>query len=189
MAARPWRANRWLRVIPAGVWRWSCWSRSRRPGSGSTRAIRRSLRPLMGPGPGPSGVAPSGSAVGASRPGDRWRRKKGAGRSCRAGFGVRREPGLHRGDRARRVRVLTAAAAFIHAHGQVGAERTAEVVNGLFGTAVSTARIRKIAARPAGGLFGFEADFKIALQAGAAEGTVRIGRRCSSRYCGPTGWR
>ena len=59
----------------------------------------------------------------------------------------------------------TAAAAFIHAHGQVGAERTAEAVNGLFSTAVSTGWIGKVAARPAGCLFGFEADAKLALLA------------------------
>jgi transposase len=58
---------------------------------------------------------------------------------------------------------LTAAAALVHAHGQVGDERTAEVVNGLFGTAVSTAWIGKIASRLAGCLFGFEADAKLAM--------------------------
>ena len=58
---------------------------------------------------------------------------------------------------------LTAAAAFIHAHGQVGNERTAEVVNGLFGTEVSTGWIGKIAVRLAGTLLGFEADAETAL--------------------------
>lgn len=60
---------------------------------------------------------------------------------------------------------LSAAAAFVHAHGQLGHERTAEVVNGLFGTAVSPGWIGKIAVRLAGGLFGFEADAKTALLA------------------------
>ena len=60
---------------------------------------------------------------------------------------------------------LTAAAAFVHAHGQLGHERSAEVVNGLFGTAVSTGWIGKVAARLAGTLFGFEADVKTALLA------------------------
>jgi transposase len=60
---------------------------------------------------------------------------------------------------------LTAAAALVHAHGQVGNERTAEVVNGLFGTGVSTGWVGKIASRLAGALFGFEADAKTALLA------------------------
>jgi transposase len=58
---------------------------------------------------------------------------------------------------------LTAAAALVHAHGQVGNERTAEVINGLFGTAVSTGWIGKVAGRLAAALFGFEADAKLAL--------------------------
>jgi transposase len=60
---------------------------------------------------------------------------------------------------------LTAAAAFLHAHGQLGHERTAEVVGGLFGTNVSPGWIGKIAGRLAAGLFGFEADAKTALLA------------------------
>ena len=60
---------------------------------------------------------------------------------------------------------LTAAAAFLHAHGQVGNERTAEVINGLFGTAVSTGWVGKIAVRLADSLFGFEDDLKPALLA------------------------
>jgi transposase len=60
---------------------------------------------------------------------------------------------------------LTAAAALVHSHGQVGNERTAEVVNGLFGTAVSPGWIGKIAGRLADALFGFEVDTKTALLA------------------------
>ena len=60
---------------------------------------------------------------------------------------------------------VTAAAAFPHAHGQLGTERTAEVVNGLFGTQVSAGWIGKVAVRLAGCLFGFEADVKTALPA------------------------
>lgn len=60
---------------------------------------------------------------------------------------------------------LTAAAAFVHAHGQLGRERSAEVVNGLFATNVSTGWIGKIAGRLADALFGFEADAKTALLA------------------------
>ena len=60
---------------------------------------------------------------------------------------------------------LTAATAFVHAHGQLGQERTAEVVNGLFGTNVSSGWIGKLAGRLAAGLFGFEADAKTALLA------------------------
>jgi transposase len=62
---------------------------------------------------------------------------------------------------------LTAAAAFLHAHGQLGRERSAEVVNGLFGTDVSTGWIGKVAVRLAAGLFGFETDAKTALLASA----------------------
>ena len=60
---------------------------------------------------------------------------------------------------------LTAAALLCHAFGQLGQERTAEVVNGLFGTEVSTGWINKIAARLAGNLHGFEDDVKTALLA------------------------
>jgi transposase len=58
---------------------------------------------------------------------------------------------------------LTAAAALVHAHGQVGNERTAEVVNALFGTVASAGWVGKVAGRLAGALFGFEADVKTAL--------------------------
>jgi transposase len=58
---------------------------------------------------------------------------------------------------------LTSAALLLHAFGQLGQERSAEVVNGLFGTGVSTGWINKIAARLAGNLHGFEADAKTAL--------------------------
>ena len=60
---------------------------------------------------------------------------------------------------------LTAAALLCHAFGQLGQERTAEVVNGLFGTHVSTGWINKIAGRLAGNLHGFEDDLKTALLA------------------------
>ena len=60
---------------------------------------------------------------------------------------------------------LTAAALLCHAFGQLGQERTAEVVNGLFGTGVSAGSINKIAARLAGSLHGFEDDVKTALLA------------------------
>ena len=60
---------------------------------------------------------------------------------------------------------LTAAALLCHAFGQLGQERTAEVVNGLFGTHVSTGWINKIAGRLAGSLHGFEDDLKTALLA------------------------
>ena len=60
---------------------------------------------------------------------------------------------------------LTAAALLCHAFGQLGQERTAEVVNGLFGTGVSAGWISKIAARLAGNLHGFEDDLKTALLA------------------------
>ncbi len=58
---------------------------------------------------------------------------------------------------------LTASALLLHAFGQLGQERTAEAVNGLFGTAVSTGWINKIAGRFAESLRGFEADAKAAL--------------------------
>lgn len=60
---------------------------------------------------------------------------------------------------------LSAAALLCHAFGQLGQERTAEVVNGLFGTAVSTGWIDKIASRFAESLHGFEGDLKTALLA------------------------
>ena len=60
---------------------------------------------------------------------------------------------------------LTAAALLCHAFGQLGQERTAEVVNGLFGTHVSAGWINKIAGRLAGSLHGFEGDLKTALLA------------------------
>ena len=60
---------------------------------------------------------------------------------------------------------LTAAALLCHAFGQLGQERTAEVVNGLFGTHVTTGWINKIAGRLAGNLHGFEDDLKTALLA------------------------
>ena len=60
---------------------------------------------------------------------------------------------------------VTAAAAFLHACGQVADERTAEVVNGLFGTDVPPGWIGKIPTRPAGALFGFEDDIRFALPA------------------------
>jgi len=60
---------------------------------------------------------------------------------------------------------LTAAALLCHAFGQLGQERTAEVVNGLFGTDVPTGWINKIAGRLAGSLHGFEDDLKTALLA------------------------
>ena len=58
---------------------------------------------------------------------------------------------------------LSAASLLLHTFGQLGQERAAETVNGLFGTAVSTGWINKIAARFAAGLRGFEADAKTAL--------------------------
>ena len=60
---------------------------------------------------------------------------------------------------------VTAAALQCRAFGQLGQERTAEVVNGLFGTQVSTGWINKIAGRLAGSLHGFEDDLKTALLA------------------------
>jgi len=60
---------------------------------------------------------------------------------------------------------LTAATLLCHAFGQPGQERTAEVVNGLFGTGVSPGWISKIAARLAGSLHRFEDDVKTALLA------------------------
>src|SRR5258705_10264456 len=60
---------------------------------------------------------------------------------------------------------LTAAALLCHAFGQLGQERTAEGVNGLFGTHVPAGWINKIAGRLAGNLHGFEDDVKTALLA------------------------
>jgi transposase len=60
---------------------------------------------------------------------------------------------------------LQAAAALVHAHGQVSHERTAELVAGLFGVAVSTGWIGKVADRLAGSLAGFQADLEQALLA------------------------
>jgi transposase len=60
---------------------------------------------------------------------------------------------------------LAAAAALLHAHGQVSRERAAELIAGLYGVPVSTGWINKLAARLADGLGGFEDDLKTALLA------------------------
>lgn len=60
---------------------------------------------------------------------------------------------------------LQAAAALLHAHGQVSHERAAELVAGLFGVEVSTGWIGKVAGRLAGSLAGFQADLEQALLA------------------------
>jgi transposase len=58
---------------------------------------------------------------------------------------------------------LTAAALLCHAFGQLGQERTAEVVNGLFATEVPQGWINNIAQRLGDNLHGFEADLKTSL--------------------------
>jgi transposase len=60
---------------------------------------------------------------------------------------------------------LSAAAAFLHAHGHTSQERAAELVGGLYGVGVSTGWIGKVASRLAATLTGFEADLKTALLA------------------------
>ena len=60
---------------------------------------------------------------------------------------------------------LQAAAALMHAHGQVSQERAAELVAGLFGVEVSTGWIGKVAERLAGSLAGFQAGLEQALLA------------------------
>jgi len=60
---------------------------------------------------------------------------------------------------------LQAAAALLHAHGQVSHKRAAELVAGLFGVEVSTGWIGKVAERLAGSLSGFQADLTQALPA------------------------
>jgi transposase len=60
---------------------------------------------------------------------------------------------------------LTAAALLCHTFGQLAQERTAEVINGLFGTEVSQGWINNIAQRLAERLRGFEDDLKTALLA------------------------
>jgi transposase len=60
---------------------------------------------------------------------------------------------------------LQAAAALLHAHGQVSWERAAELVAGLFGVEVSTGWIGKVAKRLAGSLAGFQAGLEQALLA------------------------
>lgn len=60
---------------------------------------------------------------------------------------------------------LQAAAALLHAHGQLSQERAAELVAGLFGVDVSTGWIGKVADRLARSLAGFHADLGQALLA------------------------
>jgi len=60
---------------------------------------------------------------------------------------------------------LQAAAALLHAHGQLSQERAAELVAGLFGVDVSTGWIGKVAERLARNLAGFHADLGQALLA------------------------
>jgi transposase len=58
---------------------------------------------------------------------------------------------------------LQAAAALLHAHGQLSQERAAELVAGLFGVDVSTGWIGKVADRLARALTGFHTDLREAL--------------------------